>query len=63
MKAPCKGCERRKLLCHGACREFQEWKQAHEEALARRNRIKESEWTVSRNGEKMMNRAKMNRRR
>lgn len=30
MNAPCKGCERRKLLCHGSCKEYQEWKKAYE---------------------------------
>ena len=30
MNAPCKDCERRKLLCHGCCKEYKEWKKAYE---------------------------------
>lgn len=26
-KCPCKDCEKRKLLCHGFCKEYQEWKE------------------------------------
>lgn len=26
LKCPCKGCDRRKLLCHGSCQTYQQWK-------------------------------------
>ena len=37
---PCKGCYNRKLLCHGFCSEYQEWKKmlsAESEARQREN--------------------------
>lgn len=34
--APCNGCLRRTITCHGVCREYQDWKKAREpEAAAR----------------------------
>ena len=39
MKTPCKDCERRKLLCLGSCKEYQDWKKKYEAARdARRQR-------------------------
>ena len=34
--APCKGCPRRKLLCHGACKEYQDYQKAIEEVRQKR---------------------------
>ena len=36
LKAPCKDCPRRKLGCHGQCREYGEYKAAMEAAQQRR---------------------------
>ena len=30
MKAPCMNCFDRKLLCHGSCKRYQDWKAANE---------------------------------
>ena len=27
MKCPCKGCDRRKLGCHGFCDQYKEWRE------------------------------------
>ena len=32
--SPCRGCEDRKLLCHGQCQRYQEWKKDLEEKKA-----------------------------
>lgn len=36
-------CPKRKLLCHGMCKEFQAWKKEEEERKAIRDKIKETE--------------------
>jgi hypothetical protein len=38
MNAPCKECTRRKLLCHGFCAEYQQWKQERADAIASRGK-------------------------
>ena len=30
MKCPCKGCDHRKLGCHGFCDEYQKWRKWHD---------------------------------
>ena len=36
-------CPKRKLLCHGSCKEFQKWKAEEEERKRIRDKIKEQE--------------------
>ena len=31
MKCPCKGCDHRKLGCHGICKDYQAWKKEDED--------------------------------
>ena len=33
-KCPCRDCFDRKLLCHGQCRKYQNWKKEYEEEKA-----------------------------
>lgn len=56
-KPPCyqngMDCPKRKLLCHGFCKEFQAWKAEEEERKAVRNKIKGNEYMMySRNAQK-----------
>ena len=41
MKCPCKGCDHRKLGCHGFCNEYKEWRIEIDER--NRNRQKEND--------------------
>lgn len=53
MKAPCKGCEQRKLLCHSVCEEYKAFQAETEEARKKRMEINDSypKWrTEVRNG-------------
>lgn len=36
MRCPCKDCDKRKLGCHGMCKEYQEWKKWNEEKNEKR---------------------------
>ena len=36
MPFPCKGCEKRKVGCHGSCEEYQASKRANDERLKRK---------------------------
>ena len=36
MKCPCKGCDHRKLGCHGFCKEYQEWSAGRHEINRKR---------------------------
>lgn len=38
MKAPCRFCHDRKLLCHARCERYQAWKKEMDERAAERNR-------------------------
>ena len=42
MKCPCKGCFRRKLGCHGFCKEYQEWAASRHEINRKRQMEKEN---------------------
>lgn len=54
MKGPCKDCERRKLGCHGRCKEYREFKAEREEILKRKNAEHEARWPMSKRGEKLI---------
>lgn len=44
-KCPCsRFCERRKLGCHGFCKEYQEWRKERDEFLDKKNAEKESKF-------------------
>ena len=36
MKCPCKGCDHRKLGCHGFCDEYQKWRKWHDSVNQKR---------------------------
>lgn len=40
----CKGCTERHVGCHSTCVAYLEWKRAHEEVLATRNKEKENKY-------------------
>ena len=42
MISPCKGCDRRKLGCHGSCEVFQKWTACRNEISLNRQRFHES---------------------
>lgn len=53
MKAPCKGCERRKLLCHSVCEEYKAFVAENEEIKKKRQMIDDTypKWkTETKNG-------------
>ena len=35
-KCPCKGCEKRKLGCHGFCDQYKQWRDLHDQANKKR---------------------------
>lgn len=62
MNGPCKDCERRKMGCHGRCKEYQEFAKRLEEIRKKRSEETANSWPWSRRGEQMIWQHKKNKR-
>ena len=52
--APCKGCEKRELGCHGKCEAYKEFRKKYDEIIALKRSKEDSENWFAKRAEKFM---------